>query len=71
MVHNDPHRAIVDMLMTERHISAAYDAAILQGIGEDIRQAFKHIQDEEQEHARALVDALRQRGWSEVPPPYP
>lgn len=52
-----------DMLSTEKYISDYYDMAIMESANEQVRNAFRHIQDEEQQHAKTIFDAMNQRGW--------
>ncbi|MGI6485926.1 MAG: spore coat protein [Tepidanaerobacteraceae bacterium] len=52
-----------DMLMTEKYVSGTYETAIMESSNESVRNALRHIQDEEQQHAKMIFDAMNQRGW--------
>lgn len=52
-----------DMLMTEKYVSGAYETAIMESANESVRNALRQIQDEEQQHAKMIFDAMNQRGW--------
>ena len=52
-----------DMLMTEKYVSGAYETAIMESANEAVRNALRQIQDEEQQHAKMIFDAMNQRGW--------
>lgn len=52
-----------DMLTTEKQLSGFYDTAIMECANENVRNALRHIQDEEQQHGKMIFDAMNQRGW--------
>ncbi len=52
-----------DMLMTEKYVSNTYESSIMESANENLRGAFRQIQDEEQQHAKQIFDAMKQRGW--------
>ncbi|WP_296970697.1 spore coat protein [Tepidanaerobacter sp. EBM-38] len=52
-----------DMLMTEKYVSGTYETAIMEAANETVRNALRQIQDEEQQHAKMIFDAMNQRGW--------
>lgn len=52
-----------DMLMTEKYVSGTYETAIMESANEGVRNALRQIQDEEQQHAKMIFDAMNQRGW--------
>ncbi len=52
-----------DMLMTEKYVSGTYETAIMECANEAVRNALRQIQDEEQQHAKMIFDAMNQRGW--------
>jgi len=54
---------LTDMLMTEKYVSSSYETAIMECANENVRNALRHIQDEEQQHAKSIFDAMAQRGW--------
>ncbi|ACB85838.1 spore coat protein [Natranaerobius thermophilus] len=52
-----------DMLMTEKHISSYYDVSVLESDKTNIRQTLQQIQQEEQQHAEEIYQAMQKRGW--------
>lgn len=52
-----------DLLSTEKAVSDMYDHAVFEASSLPLRQAFNHIQKEEQEHAFALFKYMEQMGW--------
>jgi len=54
---------LTDMLMTEKYVSGTYETAIQESANEAVRNALRQIQDEEQQHAKMIFDAMNQRGW--------
>ena len=52
-----------NMLMTEKYVSSTYEIAIMESANESVRNALRHIQDEEQQHAKMIFDAMNKRGW--------
>lgn len=54
---------LTDMLMTEKYVSGTYETAIMESANEAVRNALRQIQDEEQQHAKMIFDAMNQRGW--------
>ena len=50
-----------DMLMTEKYVSGTYETAIMECANEAVRNALRQIQDEEQQHAKMIFDAMNQR----------
>ncbi|WP_366923503.1 spore coat protein [Metallumcola ferriviriculae] len=57
---------LTDMLMTEKFVSSSYDTAVLESATPQVRQAFQHIQKDEQSHAEQIFQAMQQRGWYQV-----
>jgi len=51
-----------DMLMTEKHVSGAYDTAIFEQTNPNVRQALQHIQKEEQKHGEGIFNYMEQHG---------
>jgi spore coat protein CotF len=51
------------MLMTEKYVSGTYETSIMESANEAVRNALRQIQDEEQQHAKMIFDAMNQRGW--------
>lgn len=57
-----------DMLMTEKYVSGSYEHSLLEASTPEVRDAFRHIQQEEQDHARQIYEAMFARGWYPVEP---
>lgn len=55
-----------DALSTEKHVSSSYNNAILESVDPNIRKQLQHIQQEEQNHAETLFNAMQSRGWYNV-----
>ncbi|MDP2856643.1 MAG: spore coat protein [Bacillota bacterium] len=51
-----------DMLMTEKHVSGAYDTAIFEQTNASVRQALQHIQKQEQKHGEGIFNYMDQHG---------
>ena len=49
-----------DLLSTEKHVSSAYNTAIVEFKDAGMRSALNHIQKEEQEHGKKLYDYMSQ-----------
>lgn len=54
---------LADLLMTEKYVSDYYEMAIMESANDQVRDALRHIQDEEQQHAKKIFDAMNKRGW--------
>lgn len=52
-----------DALGTEKHVSSSYNTAVLESVDANIRKQLQHIQQEEQDHAETLFNAMNSRGW--------
>lgn len=52
-----------DALTTEKHVTSAYNTAVLESVDPAIRKQLQHIQKEEQDHAETLFNAMKARGW--------
>ncbi|MDW7675171.1 MAG: spore coat protein [Bacillota bacterium] len=52
-----------DMLMTEKYVSDSYNMTVLDSLNQQMRQQMQHIQNEEQQHANQIVDAMIQKGY--------
>lgn len=55
-----------DALSTEKHVSSSYNTAVLESVDTNIRKKLQHIQQEEQDHAETLFNALKSRGWYNI-----
>ncbi len=52
----------VDMLMTEKYVSGAYDTAIFECKDTQVRDVLNHIQKEEQKHGEAIYKYMESKG---------
>lgn len=52
-----------DMLMTEKYVADSYNMSVLDSLNNQVRQQMQHIQNEEQQHANQIVDAMVQKGY--------
>jgi len=70
MVHNktnlEDKDILQDMLMTEKYVSNIYETSIMESANENLRVAFRQIQDEEQQHAKQIFYAMKRRGWYKI-----
>jgi spore coat protein CotF len=51
-----------DALMTEKHVSSAYNTAVFEFRDSGIRQALNHIQKEEQQHGEGIFNYMQSKG---------
>ncbi len=51
-----------DLLMTEKYVSDAYNAAIFEFQDTNMRQALNHIQKEEQQHGEGIFNYMKNNG---------
>jgi spore coat protein CotF len=52
----------IDMLMTEKYVSGAYDTAIFEFKDASVRDVLNHIQTEEQKHGEAIFAYMQSKG---------
>jgi spore coat protein CotF len=52
----------IDMLMTEKYVSGAYDTAIFECKDTQVRDVLNHIQKEEQKHGEAIYKYMESKG---------
>jgi len=62
---------LYDSIMTEKHVTDAYNNAIMESANQNIIQALQHIQQEEQNHAQLFFEAMHHRGWYTVEAAHP
>lgn len=55
-----------DSIMTEKHVSSAYNTTIMEAVNDNIVKALQHIQEEEQNHAKLFFEAMHNHGWYDV-----
>jgi spore coat protein CotF len=60
-----------DSIMTEKHVSSAYNTAIIESVNQQIMQTLQHIQLEEQNHAQLFFEAMHKKGWYDVESVHP
>ena len=60
-VNEDEQTMLTDMLMTERFVSNAYDAAVFDSANPQVRRVLQQIQKDEQRHGERLSDQLAGR----------
>lgn len=55
-----------DLLATEKYVSGTYDTGIFEAANPTVRQALKHIQQEEQQHGEELFNYMSSHGMYNV-----
>jgi spore coat protein CotF len=56
----------IDMLMTEKYVSGAYDTAIFEFRDPQVRSILNHIQKEEQQHGEAIFKYMEKKGMYQM-----
>ena len=56
----------IDMLMTEKYVSGAYDTAIFEFKDASVRDVLNHIQKEEQQHGESIFKYMESNGMYQV-----
>ena len=51
-----------DLLSAEKYVSGTYDTAIFEVVNPPVRQALKHIQQDEQRHGEMLFNYMNAHG---------
>ena len=54
---------LMDLLITEKYMSHLYDHAIMEASGDQVRDTFIALQQDEHQSAQMLFDFMQQRGW--------
>lgn len=54
---------LLDLLMTEKHMSQVYDTAIVESSNKTVLDLFEEMQHDEHENARTIFNAMQERGW--------
>jgi hypothetical protein len=54
---------LLDLLATEKYMSHLYDHAIMEASGDQVRDTFVALQQDEHETAQMLFDFMHQHGW--------
>ncbi|HHZ13752.1 MAG: spore coat protein [Caldicoprobacterales bacterium] len=57
---------LLDSIMTEKYVSSAYDAGIMDSINQEVTSALQHIQQEEQNHTKLFMEVMHSHGWYDV-----
>lgn len=55
-----------DLLSTEKYVSGTYDTAVFEAVNPAVRQALKHIQQDEQKHGEMLFNYMNSHGMYNV-----
>ncbi|WP_099191846.1 spore coat protein [Tepidibacter mesophilus] len=55
-----------DLLSTEKYVSSTYDTAVFESANPAVRQAFQHIQQDEQKHGEELFNYMNSHGMYNV-----
>lgn len=55
-----------DLLSTEKYVSGTYDTAIFESVNPAVRQALRHIQQDEQRHGEMLFNYMNTHGMYNV-----
>ena len=55
-----------DLLSTEKYVSGFYDTAVFEAADPNVRQAFQHIQEDEQNHGEKLFDYMNSHGMYNI-----
>jgi len=56
----------IDMLMTEKYVSGAYNTAIFEFRDPQVRNLLNHIQKEEQQHGEAIFKYMEKKGMYQM-----
>lgn len=56
----------IDLLSTEKHVSSTYNTAVFESANPVVRQAFQHIQQEEQKHGEQLFNYMNSHGMYDI-----
>jgi uncharacterized protein (TIGR02284 family) len=59
------------MRRNEERLATVYETALFDPQPKDVRRAFQRHLDEHRTHMFELDAIIRERGWQEVPPPWP
>jgi Coat F domain. len=54
---------LLDLLMTEKHMSQVYNSAIMESSSNGTLEIFEQMQHDDHESARKIFDAMHERGW--------
>jgi hypothetical protein len=54
---------LLDLMITEKHLSGLYDQGILESTSSIISNTFERLQADTHDNARTIFTAMQQRGW--------
>lgn len=54
---------LLDLIITEKHLSSLYDHGALEATSPIISNTFERLQADTHDNARTLFNAMQQRGW--------
>lgn len=54
---------LLDLIITEKHLSSLYDHGALEATSPMISNTFERLQADTHDNARTLFNAMQQRGW--------
>lgn len=57
---------LLDSIMTERHVSSTYDSGVMDSVNQEVTEALKRIQEEEQNHVKLFMEVMHNHGWYDV-----
>jgi hypothetical protein len=55
---------LLDLTITEKHLSLLYTHAILESSHQDVSNTFEELQQDEYHNTGLLLDAMQARGWN-------
>lgn len=54
---------MLDLLMTEKHLSSLYDHGVMEAASPMVSNTFERLQADTHDSIRAIFAAMQQRGW--------
>ena len=54
---------LLDLMMTEKHLSSLYEHGVLEATSPMVSNTFERLQADTHDNARTLFTAMQQRGW--------
>ena len=54
---------LLDLVITEKHLSRLYDQGVLESTSPMISNTFERLQDSTHDNARTIFTAMQERGW--------
>lgn len=62
MINSSDADLCIDMLMTEKYVSSAYNTAVFEFTNTNAREVLNHIQKEEQQHGEGIFNYMKKKG---------